>query len=227
MKRLGLFSIIILVIVVIFIGNYTWNKKVETTVKKAEEVINNPTKKQTNDSSSANFSSSSKNEDAEAQVNDESGEEAGDSTVSTKNQDGSTKQNSTQSGSTNTSNSSESSSTEEDKPKSVDEIKAKYNALFTELEVQETSKVDQLVVEAKAEFVSNKLPKGDLIAKYQEVANLMEQNADRTFNIIYQQLEYDLEINGHSLNEAQEFRQTYNAKKQERLSRVVNQLKDF
>ncbi|MDZ5471905.1 hypothetical protein SM124_09110 [Bacillus sp. 31A1R] len=41
-----------------------------------------------------------------------------------------------------------------DEEKSLEEIKGKFNSLFSELEAQETSKIDQLVVEAKAEYVS-------------------------------------------------------------------------
>ena len=37
------------------------------------------------------------------------------------------------------------------------------------------------------------------------VSQQLEAKADQSFNVIYQQLQYDLEKNGHSLNEAQEY----------------------
>ena len=87
--------------------------------------------------------------------------------------------------------------------------------------------MDQLVVQAKADFVSNKGTQSELVSKYSEMGAVLEQNADITFNSIYQQLQYDLEHNGYSLNEAQEFRQTYNEKKEERLTRIISQIRDF
>ena len=38
--------------------------------------------------------------------------------------------------------------------KSLSEIKSSYQTIFTDLEVQETSKLDQLLVQAKADYVS-------------------------------------------------------------------------
>lgn len=127
------------------------------------------------------------------------------------------------------SDSSTTSSTKsnENKKKTVAEIKKEYGAIFNELEAQQTSKVDQLVVQAKADFVSNKGTKTEVVAKYQTVSQQLEAQADQSFNAIYQQLQYDLEKNGHRLNEAQEFQQTYKSKKEDRANRISSEISEF
>ncbi len=110
---------------------------------------------------------------------------------------------------------------------SLAEIKAAYQEVFTELEVQEGSKVDQVVVQAKADFVSKKYSNDELIAKYQEFAELLETNADKTFNTYYKQMQLNLQKYGHDVNEAIPFKNEYNAKKQERMTRVISELSQF
>ena len=110
---------------------------------------------------------------------------------------------------------------------SLEEIKTAYREVFTELEIQENSKLDQVVVQAKADFVSKKYSKDELIAKYQEFAELLETNADKTFNAYYKQLQLNLEKYGHDVNEAIPFKNEYNTKKQERMTHVINELSQF
>ena len=93
------------------------------------------------------------------------------------------------------------------------EIKTAYRDAFTDLEVQQTSHMDQLLVQAKADYVSGKLSKADLAVRYQAAATTLERNTDQLFNALYQQMQTDLEKNGHSANEAIEFRNEYQAKK--------------
>ena len=107
------------------------------------------------------------------------------------------------------------------------EIKSAYRDAFTDLEVQQTSGMDQLLVQAKADYVSGKLSKADLAVRYQNEATTLERNTDQLFNALYQQMQADLEKNGHSANEAIEFRDQYQAKKQERLTRVISQIQNF
>ena len=111
--------------------------------------------------------------------------------------------------------------------KSVKQIKKEYSALFEELEAQETSKIDQLMVAAKADYVSKKDSKTEIITKYQETAQELEKRADQSFNALYQQLQYDLEKNGHNVKEAEQFQRTYKEKKKERYTRIPSQVKDF
>lgn len=224
MKKYIYIGISIAVIGIIFFGNYTWNEKVNETVEKAEETIKNPPKAKAQEKE--DISAEESNESLGTEKNDNSGKKTTDTKSDTTppglhNSDIDETTVKVPNGPTNTDNH------DSNKKKSVEEIKGYYYPLFQELEAQETSKVDQLMVQAKADFISHKGTKSEIISKYQGVASMMEQNADRAFNAIYQQLQYDLEYNGHSLNEAQEFQQTYNAKKQERLSRVLSQMKDF
>ena len=107
------------------------------------------------------------------------------------------------------------------------DIKAAYRGVFSELEVLQGSKVDQVVVQAKADYVSGKYAKEDLLVKYQEVALSLESQADQAFHAIYQQLEADLEKNGHDVSEAVSFKNEYNQKKNERLSHVISELSEF
>ncbi|MBB6446093.1 hypothetical protein [Bacillus benzoevorans] len=110
---------------------------------------------------------------------------------------------------------------------SLEEIKAAYQEVFTQLEVQESSKVDQIVVQAKADFVSKKYSKDELIAKYQEFAELLETNADKTFDAYYKQFQLDLEKYGYDVNDAVPFKNEYTAKKQERMTQVISELSQF
>ena len=104
--------------------------------------------------------------------------------------------------------------------KSLIENKNYYLSLFDELEVQETSKADQLLVQAKADQVSGKYTKAELITKYQDLSKKLEQNADQTFNVLYEALHAD----GHSTSEAKEFKTTYQARKKERIERIITKL---
>jgi len=122
---------------------------------------------------------------------------------------------------------SNASNQDSSKKKSVKEIKKEYKVVFNELEAQETSKIDQLMIAAKADHVSKKASKTEIMEKYQEAALELEKQADQSFNTIYQQLQYDLEKNGHNIEEAQEFQRTYTLKKRERSTRILDQVKDF
>lgn len=104
--------------------------------------------------------------------------------------------------------------------KSLTENKNYYLSLFDELEVQETSKADQLLVQAKADQVSGKYTKAELITKYQDLSKKLEQNADQTFNVLYEALHADW----HSTIEAKEFKTTYQARKKERIERIITKL---
>lgn len=111
----------------------------------------------------------------------------------------------------------------EDK-KSLSEIKDYYISLFDELEVQETSKADQLLVQAKADQVSGKLTKAEVTTKYQDLSQKLEENADQTFNLLYEAVHADLRRSGHSTSAAKEFKTTYHAKKKERIERIITKL---
>lgn len=224
MKKVLIAGVVIVAAVLIIIGNSSWNKKVEKTVKDAEERISEPSNKELS---------------MEKEKTDESMEDSDPATQeSTENNDINQPEENAAADSVNTTVSAEEnsnatasasspSSNNEAAKHTVEEIKAVYYPLFKELEAQETSKIDQLVVQAKADFLSSNAPANELLNKYEQIASGMEQNADRTFNALYQELQYDLEKNGHNKAAAEEFRQTYNSKKQARLQRIVDQMGSF
>ena len=117
--------------------------------------------------------------------------------------------------------------TPETEGKSLSEIKSAYQKMFSDLEIQETSTLDQLVVQAKADYVSGKYSKSELVSKYGSTATQIEKQADQSFNAIYSQLQSDLSQYGHDPNEASQFRSEYNRKKQARLSHTMSQLQGF
>ena len=147
MKRVILLVVCILTIGILVGGNIYWGQKVKATAEKAMAALNQG-------SSSTKESTESKSTDKDTDSNSSS-------------QSSDDKTNSKSADSTKTTNEDSKSSTEdgtnnEDKQKSVAEIKKEYNPLFSELEAQETSKVDQLVVEAKSEYVSKKSSKTEI-----------------------------------------------------------------
>ena len=111
--------------------------------------------------------------------------------------------------------------------KTLAEIKSAYRTIFTDLENQESSKMDQLLVKAKADYVSGKYSQAQLTSKYSNAAAQLDRSADQMFNAIYAQLQADLTKYGHDPQEAVAFRSEYNSKKQARLSHAVNQLQNF
>lgn len=248
LKKIMLILSPVLVVAILVAGNHFWGKKMVETTAEAHTTLEKKgyekdqfktslpkepsnhveeSKKgvssQENTSSKTNTSPSSTSHSGvtSSETSSEEGNVEGDNLESSTNL--------TDKKSSNGKNSKDtgSNSDKEDDTVSLDEIKDYYQNLFSELEAQETSKVDQLIVEAKADFISKSMSKSDLIVKYQETATVMEKNADHLFNIIYKNLQYDLERNGHNLNEAQEFKQTYDAKKEERLVRVIKQVSNF
>lgn len=110
---------------------------------------------------------------------------------------------------------------------SLADIKAAYQDGFSELAIWQGSTIDQIIVQAKADYVSGLYTKESLLAKYQELALTLEAQADEFFEAIYLDLENELERNGYPLSEAEVFRKEYERKKAERLQQVVDKLSDF
>ena len=194
-----------------------WNQDVATTAEKAKEDLTTVTEKDPVES--------------ENPASDDSGAETNTPDPEQKNPSQSEavqkQQVAGQKGSGSNGTPSDDYSSPEKANKSLSEIKTAYRAIVTDLEVQETSKLDQLIVKAKADHVSGKYNKDDLIDKYSASATTLEGRADQLFNAIYTQLEKDLSQNGYDTNEALEFRNEYNSKKQARLNHMLDQLEDF
>jgi hypothetical protein len=198
-----------------------WNKKIDTTTEKAKEKIEvvkkidpNLTGHATNNN--INSADTSKGQDNGASTGN--GSQSGDT---------STENNTAADGGEGTVEAQGGITKEALPGTSFEEIKAAYQKVFSELEVQEGSKVDQVVVQAKADFVSGKYSKAQLVEKYQEFAELLEGNADKTFNAYYKQMQLDLEKYGHDVNAAIPYKNEYNAKKQERMSHIISELSQF
>ncbi|MDP4171789.1 MAG: hypothetical protein Q8906_14350 [Bacillota bacterium] len=244
MKRIALIlSLLVVSGGVIIAGNLHWKQSIKKTTEKAKVTLHVPSNStnvnnQTNvpaDSSTTGTASGSPTTQQGSNLNSNTSNsqsnivQAGQKGSTTNSQNevnqtataGSTPTN----GSGTTSSASDNASTPQ--KKTVEEIKSQYRSLFSELEAAETSKIDHLVIAAKAEYVSKKTAKSELAVKYQSIAKQMEQSADNSFNVIYQNLQYDLDKNGYSLNEAQEFHVAYNAKKQEHLNRIISQVRGF
>lgn len=223
MKRIFIVAVGILTVGTLIGGNMYWNQKVDATTQKAKQSLH---KEQSHSSSKSSTTSNI----SVSKTSSNSVEPTSNNQMSNSIETSSTKTNTTTSGEIEdheTTQATTASSTNENKKKTVADIKKEYTELFNELEAQQTSKVDQLVVQAKADYVSAKGTKTEVISKYQAVAQQLEAQADQSFNVIYRQLQYDLEKNGHSLNEAQEFQQTYNSKKASRAKRISSEIAGF
>ncbi|WP_071393400.1 hypothetical protein [Bacillus tuaregi] len=225
MKKYLLISGIILGIVLIAFSVAQWNSKVETTTEKAKKDIKVAEEKRIE--KRENVDASENAEGTGSQTNGTNHSATGTHSENDPDRaqsDGSVIDDSTgneEAGSEDTTGSSRYKGT------SLEEIKGNYRKIFSDLEVQETSRVDQLVVKAKADYVSGKLSKADLAVKYQDAAMTLEQNADKMFNTIYNQLLVDLEKYGHDTNEAAEFKTEYQTKKAQRLAHIISELEDF
>ncbi len=214
---------LILIIGLIAVSLSHWNAKIDTTTEKAKEKIEATAKKDpslTGDTpvnstdSTKGTTAAASNQSDQTQTSDTPAKSNSNATANTVNNESS---NGNPSG----------GSTPAAAGKTVADIKAAYQKIFSDLEVQEMSNIDQLVVQAKADYVSKKLSKADIAVKYQDAATVLESNADKTFNLIYQNLEFDLKKYGYDTNEAAEFKNEYQTKKQERLLRVINQVQSF
>lgn len=198
-----------------------WNKKIDTTTEKAKEKIEVVKKTDPNltghaTNNNINSADTSKGQDNVASTGN--GSQSGDTSI----------ENNTAADGGEGTVEAQGGITKEALPgTSFEEIKAAYQKVFSELEVQEGSKVDQVVVQAKADFVSGKYSKAQLVEKYQEFAELLEGNADKTFNAYYKQMQLDLEKYGHDVNAAIPYKNEYNAKKQERMSHIISELSQF
>lgn len=217
MKRMIVPITFVIAIGVLISGNLYWNNHLGETATAAKKTLaqnDTPDASKSNEKESKADKDKDKNKDKDKDTTSkqDNTDITKESTSASKDNDDESKDEDQQKG---------------DQPQSFSAIKEKYTPLFNELKVQETSKVDQVLVEAKAEYISKKSSKSEIVAKYEGVSQQLETNADRSFNIIYQQLQLDLEKNGHSLNKAQEFQRTYNSEKQERSNRILSAIEKF
>lgn len=211
----------VLAVVILTFGIVSWNEKIKTTSKSAKEQIEIVKKTDPDLTGDAPLSGNGGGNTTNGQV---------DEADSVTTDDGKTGHGiSGNAGSqTDSGEIPASSVAAPDQPgTSLEDIKAAYRKTFSELEILEGSKIDQIVVQAKADYVSGKYTKEDLLGKYQEIALSLEEQADQSFHAIYQQLGADLKKNGHDQHEAVSFKNEYEQKKEERQSQVISELSEF
>jgi hypothetical protein len=203
-----------------------WNTKVDSTTEQAKEKIEEVRKKDPSlVGETIPNSNPSNNSDNSTNGNSETANNSGNDSSSSDTTDSSSQPNGTEASET-TEESSNTTSTPS-KGKSLEDINSAYGQVFSDLEVQVTSNLDQMLVKAKADYVSNKYSKIDLALKYQEAAKTLESNADKAFNTYFQQMQKDLERYGHDPNAAETFKNEYEVKKQERTSHLMGQLQNL
>ena len=198
MNRVILITVFLLAIASVTSGNLYWSKQQQETITKAKQALKN--------------------------VKAEEISKLKEGKGPAENSDSDDKPNASKKKTNEASSETEDQLSNDPNKKSLAEIKDYYLSLFDELEVQETSKADQLLVQAKADQVSGNYSKFELADKYQDLSKQLEQNADQTFNILYEALHSDLSKNGYSTRAAKEFKTTYTTKKQERIERIVKKL---
>lgn len=203
MNRIILITVFLLAIASITSGNLYWSKQQEATINKAKLTLKNVQAAEASQPKEENVPS--KKDIVEDKKANSSNEKTKDDEIVDSGKE-------------------EAKTSNDLNKKSLPEIKEYYLSLFDELEVQETSKADQLLVQAKADQVSGTYSKTELADKYQDLSKQLEQNSDQTFNVLYEALHADLSKNGHSTSAAKEFKTAYNTKKQERIERILKKL---
>ncbi|MFV2047937.1 hypothetical protein ACEWK1_11235 [Metabacillus sp. YM-086] len=108
---------------------------------------------------------------------------------------------------------------------SVEEIKARYQQKFEDLEAKTNEKIDALFNEAKndyqefseAEDVSLK----DLYKKYADEGQKIEDETEAAFKALYEEMSKELVSNGYNGAEAEEFKDKYLEQKELRKSEIL------
>lgn len=122
-------------------------------------------------------------------------------------------------------------STVNSKP-TVASIKDKYVPTLKALEVQATSKIDNLLSRAVSEYSTKKengedINPGYFYNKYAGAAERLESSTDSAFNSLIGIIEQDLEANGFDKSYAQSFRNEYEAAKKARRNAILSKAKEF
>ncbi|MFC7371133.1 hypothetical protein ACFQPF_05540 [Fictibacillus iocasae] len=121
---------------------------------------------------------------------------------------------------------------EKPKPATEQEIIAKYTPAFEGLEAEADSKIVQVVEVAKNEYIQKKNA-GDTISykyfalKYKSAAATLEETTDNAFYEIYNSMSDELRKNGHSNTSLQQFRDTYEAKKEAREKEILKKAMEY
>ncbi|MEW8969223.1 MAG: hypothetical protein AB2411_01290 [Mesobacillus sp.] len=117
------------------------------------------------------------------------------------------------------------------KPKpTAEQIAAKYEPSFRELEAQANGKIDALVGHAIGEYVAKK-QNGEEVSyfyfysKYNTAGKILERNTDGAFNYVYKALVKELKDNGYNSSAAQQYKTAYETAKKQRRAALMNKAK--
>ncbi|NKE04689.1 hypothetical protein [Mesobacillus selenatarsenatis] len=117
------------------------------------------------------------------------------------------------------------------KPKpTAEQIAAKYEPSFLELEAQANEKIDALVGHAIGEYVAKK-KNGEEVSyfyfysKYNTAGKILERNTDGAFNYVYKALVKELKDNGYNSSAAQQYKTAYETAKKQRRAALINKAK--
>ncbi|MBM7606363.1 Fe2+ transport system protein B [Metabacillus crassostreae] len=110
--------------------------------------------------------------------------------------------------------------------KSVEEIKSTYKMKFEDLQESTNVKIDSLLEEAKEDYqtlerTQEKTSLVDFYQKYASAGQVIEEETEQQFYILYEDLTKKLEQHGYSEEVAEEFKEIYNEQKQERKTELV------
>lgn len=112
----------------------------------------------------------------------------------------------------------------------ADQVAAKYEPTFRELEAQANGKIDALVGHAIGEYVDKK-QNGEEVSyfyfysKYNTAGKILERNTDSAFNYVYKALVKELKDNGYDSTAAQQYKTAYEAAKKQRRAALINKAK--
>ncbi|TXC90929.1 hypothetical protein FS935_08455 [Metabacillus litoralis] len=110
--------------------------------------------------------------------------------------------------------------------KAVEEIKADYRMKFEELQEDTNVKIDSLLEEAKKEYqtlerTQEKTSLVDFYQKYASAGQVIEEQTEQQFYILYEDLTKKLEQLTYGEEAAEEFKEIYIEQKQERKTELL------
>lgn len=108
---------------------------------------------------------------------------------------------------------------------SVEEIKARYQQKFSDLEAETNERIEALFLEAKNDYQEfSKAGDGslkELYKKYADEGQKIEDETEAAFKVLYEEMSKELVSNGYNAAEAEEFKDKYMEQKELRKSEIL------
>ncbi|UHA61408.1 hypothetical protein KDJ21_007055 [Metabacillus litoralis] len=108
---------------------------------------------------------------------------------------------------------------------SVEEIKARYQQKFEDLEAKTNEKIDALFLEAKNDYQEfSEAGDGsikELYKKYADEGQKIEDETEAAFKVLYEEISKELVSNGYNVAEAEAFKEKYMEQKELRKSEIL------